>query len=149
MTTSRRKPATRVNALAVAHMLRGIQAACYTLYELADMCGLRYQTVLTYCNTLHKQKVIHICDWSEDVRGARTLRVYAMGAKDDAAKPARMTSKEICARYRAKKKQIQLLQRMSGNAQTEAARTYQVPRNKTLGQPNAKIQSTWRPKVAA
>jgi hypothetical protein len=40
----RPKPSTRVNALAVAHMLRGIQDGCHTLYELTDMCGLQYQT---------------------------------------------------------------------------------------------------------
>ena len=110
----RRKPATRVNALAAAHLLRGIQDGCHTLYELTEMCGLQYQTVLKYCNALHKLKVIHICDWSEDAKGGRTLRVYAMGAAPDVPKPKRLTCKEICARYRAKRKQLQMIQRMAG-----------------------------------
>ena len=109
----------RVNALAVGHMLRGIQDGCHTLYELAEMSGLQYQTVLHYCNTLHKLKVIHICDWREDVRGARTLRVYAMGDDLDAPKPKRKTDKEVCARYREKCRQLQMLQRMAGNAKTK------------------------------
>jgi hypothetical protein len=111
--TVRRKPTTRVNALAAAHLLRGIQDGCHTLYELTEMCGLQYQTVLKYCNALHKLKVIHICDWSEDVRGGRTLRVYAMGTAPDMPKPRRLTGKEICARYRAKRKQLQMIQRMA------------------------------------
>lgn len=111
----------RVNALAVGHMLRGIQDACHTLYELTEMSGLRYQTVLHYCNTLHKLKVIRICDWSEDTRGGRTLRVYAMGSEKDAPKPARKSNREACARYNAKLKQMKLMQRMAGNVKTKTA----------------------------
>lgn len=147
--TVRRRVTTRVNALAVSHMLRGIQDGCHTLYDLADMSGLQYQTVLHYCKVLHKQKVIHICDWNEDIRGGRTLRVYAMGADKDMPKPKPQSGKEICARYRAKKKQLELLQRMAGNAPTQTTRTHQEPGDQTLGHSNGTIQSTRRLEVAA
>lgn len=110
----RRKNAVRVNAMAIAELLLGIQHACHTLYELAEMSGLSYHTVMKYCNVMHKRHVIHICDWEADNRGGRTLRVYAMGAAPDVPKPAPMTSKEACARYRARKKQEQLIKRMAG-----------------------------------
>lgn len=100
--------------MAVAEMIKGIQDACHTLYELADMSGLSIQTTRHYCNTLHKAQVIHICDWREDAKGGKTLRVFAMGYGDDAKKPKPMSCKEACARYRARKKHEKLLQRMAG-----------------------------------
>ena len=144
-----RRSATRVNALAVSHMLRGIQDGCHTMYDLAEMSGLQYQTVLHYCKTLHKQKVIHICDWSEDARGARILRVYAMGTDKDVPKPKALSGKEVCARYRAKKKQIELLQRMAGHAQTQTTRTNQEPGDPSIGHSDVTIQGTRRLEVAA
>lgn len=114
MKPPRRKNAVRVNAMAVAEMIKGIQDGCHTLYELSDMSGLSIQTVRHYCNVLHKARVIHVCDWREDAKGGKTLRVFSMGYGDDAKKPKPMSSRDACARYRARKKHERLLQRMAG-----------------------------------
>lgn len=114
MNAPKRKNAVRVNAMAIAELIKGIQDECHTLYELSEMSGLSYITTLKYCNVFHKAKIIHICDWAPDIKGGHTLRVYAMGAGKDAKKPSPISSKEACARYRARKKQQKLLQRMAG-----------------------------------
>lgn len=98
----------RVNAVAIAQLLIGIQDACHSCHELAELTGLQVQTVRYYLNTLHSKGIIHICDWKEDARGSRILKVFSLGTGKDVPRPKPMTGKEICARYRAKNKQIKL-----------------------------------------
>lgn len=105
----------RVNAIALANLLIGIQDACHSCHELAELTGLRVQTVRHYLNTLHSKGIIHICDWKEDARGSRILKVFALGTGKDMPRPKPLTGKEICARYRAKRKQVKLVNIMKGN----------------------------------
>jgi hypothetical protein len=60
-------------------------------------------------NLLHTKKIIHICDWSEDARGSRILKIYKLGTGVDMPKPKPAGAKAACARYRAKKKQLKLV----------------------------------------
>lgn len=106
---------SRANAIAVAELMLGLHDACHTLTELADITGLAIQTVRRYCTLMHKRRVLHICDWREDKRGGRTLKVYALGEGVDMPKPKPKSSVEVCARYRAKRKQRVMLQRMAAN----------------------------------
>ena len=105
---------SRFNAVAMAELLVGLQDACHTQLELADMCGLSIQTVRHYLKLLHKRKVIHVCDWSEDAKGSRTLKVFALGAGRDMPKPKPLTTAEVCARYRRRKAQEKILHMMAG-----------------------------------
>jgi predicted transcriptional regulator len=110
----RRKNNIRVGAIAIAKMLALVMEECYSVEEISEECGLAVQTIRRYMKELYKNKVIHIADWTEDVRGIRTVKVWGFGDKPDAEKPKRMTSKEACAKYRAKMKQIKLIQQMTG-----------------------------------
>lgn len=110
----KRKNAVRVNALAVAQMISAMCDAPQTAYELRDTSGLSIQTVRHYLKALYKAKAIHIADWTEDGRGNRTTRAFMIGNDIDAKKPQRVSAKDACAKYRAKMKQIKLMQQMTG-----------------------------------
>jgi len=112
--TPRKKNAIRVNALVVSKMISAMCSGPHSAYELRDISGLGIQTVRNYLKALHKAKAIHIADWTEDGRGNRTTRSFMIGNDDDAKKPQRITAKEACAKYRAKMKQIKLMQQMTG-----------------------------------
>lgn len=99
--------------MAIAKML-GMLMQDATANELSEESGLSIQTVRRYLKELYKNNVIHIADYTEDNRGIRTVKVWAFGDNPDAKKPQRITSKEACAKYRAKMKQIKLMQQMTG-----------------------------------
>jgi len=110
----RRKNAVRVNAMAVSQMIAALNVAPTTAAELAEMCGLTIQTVRHYLKALHNAKAVHIADWEEDPHGARSIRAYMIGDKPDVKKPQPIDNKVACAKYRAKMKQLKLIQQMTG-----------------------------------
>lgn len=103
----------RVNAIAISELLIGLQDGCHSMLELAEMTGLAIQTVRLYCNTMHRKGIVHIADWTEDNKGGRTLKVFALGSGKDMHKPKRLTSAETCARYRSKQKHLEMVHRMA------------------------------------
>lgn len=103
----------RVNAIALGHLLIGMQDGCHSMIELSEMSGLAIQTVRHYCNTFHRMGIAHICDWTEDKRGGRTLKVFQLGAGYDAVKPAPRKSSEHCKRYRERTRHAKMLQMMA------------------------------------
>lgn len=111
---TRQKNVIRVNAMAVAQMIAALSSAPHSAYELEEISGLSIQTVRYYLKALHKAKAIYIADWTEDGRGNRTTRSFMIGNEDDAKKPQRISAKEACAKYRAKIRQIKLMQQMTG-----------------------------------
>lgn len=104
----------RVNAIAITELMIGLQDGCHSMLELAEMTGLSIQTVRLYCKTMHRKKIVHIADWSEDAKGGRTLKVFALGSGKDMPKPKRLTATQTCARYRAKQKHLAMVQAMAG-----------------------------------
>lgn len=119
---ARRKNAVRVNAIAVAQIIAALNTSAYTAYDLKEISGLSIQTVRHYLKALYKAKAIHIADWTEDGRGNRTARAFMIGNFPDAKKPQPITAKEACAKYRAKMKQLKLVQQMTG--QNNESRRY-------------------------
>lgn len=108
MLAGRRKNTVRVNAMAVAILIRDLQEGVYTVPDLAERCGLGVQTVRLYLKALHKAKAVYICDWDEDRKGGRTLRVYTIGDEKDMPKPSPKGPQEACRKYRQKKKMMSM-----------------------------------------
>ncbi len=103
-----KKKVIRVNAIAIAEMLKAAQDGIYTAFELVEMTGLSINTVRGYMNVFHKAGVIHVCDWEEDIRGNRTRKVYKLGKGKDMPKP-KMSQAEVNKRYREKVKNLKLM----------------------------------------
>jgi hypothetical protein len=116
MVTPVRYSKPRVNALALTELLIGLQDGCHTMIELSGMTGLAIQTIRHYCNTMHRKGIVHICDWSEDKRGGRTLKVFALGSGRDMPKPAPQDKAKACAKYRERRKQLRVLRLMASNS---------------------------------
>jgi hypothetical protein len=112
MTAAKR---SRINAIAIAELMIGLQDACHTMWELAGMSGLSIGTVRNYCNTLHRKGIVYIADWREAGNGGRTLKVFALGSGTDTPKPKPQPKIEGCRRWREKQRQKKLLHMMAAN----------------------------------
>jgi transcription initiation factor IIE alpha subunit len=134
-----KKKIVRVNAIAIAEMLKAAQEGVCTSYELKEISGLNLNTVRGYMNVFHKAGVVHICDWEEDPRGNRTRKVYKLGKGKDMPKPKQSMS-EINRRYREKMKQIKLMKELDAiKTLRPATSTRRI--NKTLAANQSSIAS--------
>ena len=107
-----KKKVIRVNAIAIAEMLKAAQEGIYTSWELVEISGLSINTVRGYMNVFHKAGIVHVCDWDEDARGNRTRKVYKLGKGKDVAKP-KLSQQEVNRRYREKTKAMKLMKDMN------------------------------------
>lgn len=119
-TSLRRKVGSRrahkVNAMTFSILCRLMMDGTRTCKELADESGLHIMTVYDWTATLHKYGVIHICMWEGE--GRNSVRIFRFGPGTDSPRPIKPRSK-VHAEYRAKKKAMQLLQRMAGTTEGE------------------------------
>lgn len=84
--------------------------------DIASETGLHISTVRLYLRELHSRKLVHIVRHELDARGCRTIKVWAFGEGRDARKQP-ITKAESTARYRAKKKQMQMSLVLAGRGQ--------------------------------
>ena len=110
------KRKVKLNALLQAKLIKLLMEGAYSCKELAEMTGLHYVTVLQYCRELHIEGAVHICMWAKDDRGRDLTKIYKLGEGNDKLRH-QMSAAERQARYRAKKKQMQLNQVLGGNAE--------------------------------
>ena len=99
----------KINAITQAHLIRLLLDGTYTCPELAEETGLHYVTVLQYTRELHRAGAAHIASWEKDKRGCDVLKVYKLGVGRD-AKRSRKTHAERQTAYRAKKKQMKIME---------------------------------------
>lgn len=99
----------KINAILQAHLIKLLLEGTYTCQELADETGLHYVTVLQYTRELHRVGAAHIAGWEKDYRGRDLAKIYKLGEGKD-KKRQRKTDAEKQIAYRAKKKQIKLIQ---------------------------------------
>ena len=114
-TSVRRKPGSRrghkVNALTFSIMCKLMMDGTRTCQELADDTGLHKLTVYDWTREMHRQGIIHIHMWEGE--GRSTMKVFKFGPGKDAPRPVKERSR-VHAEYRARKKAMQLNQRMAG-----------------------------------
>ena len=103
----------KVGAITYAQLIKHMFDGIYSCQELAEITGLHYVTVLQYTRELHAAKAAHICAWGKDARGRDLIKIYKLGPGKDAKRDA-MTKTQRSQRHRAKKAQLELIQRMAG-----------------------------------
>ena len=110
----------KINAITQAHLIKLLLDGTYTCTELAEMTGLHYVTVLQYTRELHRAGAAHIAGWEKDVRGRDLAKIYKLG--EGADKPRqKKTQAERQIAYRAKKKQIKIMELIRCSALNVAA----------------------------
>jgi hypothetical protein len=112
MSPPRNTRIVKINAYTQAVLIKHLLEGIYTCEELAEHTGLHYVTVLHYTRELHRVGAAHISSWDKDARGRDIIKVYKLGPGKD-AKRDKLTLAERQLRYRTKKKQLDLMQRMA------------------------------------
>lgn len=110
--TSRR----RLNALSIARLMAALMDGACTAQDLAEASGLCLDTARHYVLTLHREGIAYIAQWEQNSRGVYTTPAYRLGARRDADKP-RQSGAERGRAYRARRKQIALIQATAGAMQ--------------------------------
>ena len=105
----------KINAILQAQLIKLLLEGTYTCKELAEMTGLHYTTVLQYTRELHRAGAAHISGWEKDPRGRDLAKIYKLGEGKDKPRQKK-TPIERQAAYRAKKKQIKIMELLRCNA---------------------------------
>jgi len=111
-TQPRKKRMIKVGAITYAQLILRMLEGTYNCKELAELTGLHYVTVLQYTRELRRAGAAHISSWDKDSRGMDTIKVYKIGHGKDAKRDV-MTRDEIAARYRAKKRNLEVMRMMA------------------------------------
>jgi len=102
----------KINAITQAHLIKLLLEGTYTCQELADETGLHYVTVLQYTRELHRAGAAHIAEWEKDPRGRDLAKIYKLGEGNDKRRHRKSDAEKQVA-YRAKKKQIKLMEMLT------------------------------------
>ena len=102
----------KIGAVSYAKMVKLMLEGVYNCQEIADETGLHYVTVLQYARELYLAGAAHICNWEHDSRGRDIVKIYKIGQGKD-AKRKTLTPAQRQRRYKAKKYNLQLIQRMA------------------------------------
>ena len=97
-----------INVIAVAKMIGAISEESQSLATLIKLTGLHHQTIMRWLRELKKNNAVHIEYWAEDPFGRRSIRMWKLGAGDNAPRPL-LTDQERRRRYRSKLKGRALL----------------------------------------
>lgn len=108
-TPPKNKRMIKINAILQAQLIKLLLEGTYTCAELAEMTGLHYVTVLQYTRELHRAGAAHIAEWEKDWRGRDLAKIYKLGAGKDKPRQKKTQAERQIA-YRAKKKQLKLIQ---------------------------------------
>jgi predicted ArsR family transcriptional regulator len=101
----------RINALSFAKLVRCVVDDPATADEAAEETGLHPKTASRYLRALHRERLIHVCQWEKDALGRDRIPVYAFGSKRDRPK-AKRTAAERHRAYRAQLKLRAMLARV-------------------------------------
>lgn len=116
------KRVIKLNAILQAQLIKLLLEGTYTCQELADMTGLHYVTVLQYTRELHRAGAAHIAEWEKDWRGRDLAKIYKLGAGKDKPRQKKTQAERQIA-YRAKKKQIKVLEMLKSCSAQPAGQT--------------------------
>jgi hypothetical protein len=105
----------KINAIMQAQLIKLLLEGTYTCAELAEMTGLHYVTVCQYTRELHRAGAAHISGWEKDPRGRDLSKIYKLGEGNDKRRQKKTQAERQIA-YRAKKKQIKIMELIRCNA---------------------------------
>lgn len=96
----------RNNAKITLRMQTALKAGGHTYDSLVAVSGLAKESVARWIKQMRDMGVVHVADWSDDVRGRRIVPVFRWGEKEDLPRPGRRwTAAETMARMRERRRQ--------------------------------------------
>lgn len=104
----------RVGALTYAELVLHMLPGDMTAEELAEVTGLRDDTVRQYTRALHRAGAAHIAGWAPDRMGRMTTRLLKIGAGSDRPRPPRLSDAERSRRHNGVKRARKMIQRTAG-----------------------------------
>lgn len=107
--THRGREIRKINAIAQARLIFLMLDGTCSCAELAEETGLHYVTVLQYTRELYRAGACHVAGYAQDATGKHNVRLYKIGSKRDAERPARLTSAQRQAQYRKRQRDTALL----------------------------------------
>jgi len=113
------KPTPTSSAVALAMLMRAIDAGPMTAEELAEHTGMSQLTVRSIVKALRQHSLAHIGAWDErSATGGASAARYALGMGKDAKPPPLVSREQINRQYREGKKardeQLQVLRALAG-----------------------------------
>lgn len=90
---------THATTIALAQLVRAMQAGQYDCHQLAEITGLNLNTVYRYAAAFYRAGAAHICELRPDSRGAYKTRVFKLYPGID-ARPPKRTRAERARRQR-------------------------------------------------
>lgn len=98
-------PARRNNPARTLRMTEALLKGPCTYDQLAEQSDLGKVAVATWIKAMRKLGAVHICGWTDDVRGRKFTPIFGWGKKPDVprAGQARTTAERMRA-YRARLK---------------------------------------------
>jgi len=95
----------RNNAKITLRMQTALKASGHTYDSLVAVSGLAKESVARGVKQMRDMQVVHVADWTDDVRGRRIVPVFRWGEKADMPRPGRRwTAAETMARMRARRR---------------------------------------------
>ena len=95
---------THATTIAIAQLVKAMQAGRMDCHELAEHTGLNLNTVYRYAAAFYRAGAAHICELRPDGRGLYKTRIYKLGPGVDVqpppAKPRAMRARAQRARER-------------------------------------------------
>lgn len=90
------KRQVKLGAMSFAKVLRALTDGPSSAQEMQEATGLSLETLHNLMRALRKEKLAHIGSWEKDALGRDTIRIYRLGAGQDA--PRRKKTKAQIAR---------------------------------------------------
>lgn len=103
---------SKINHITLLKLVKALEDGTMSCAELAEETGLHYVTVLDFCRTAHRYRMVHIAMWEKDSRGRPMVKIYKWGNGRNAKRESKPGA-ERSAAYRAKKKQQQFVNLIS------------------------------------
>lgn len=86
-----------------ALMLRVLMQGHKSIAQIAEGCGMSYDTARQFINDLHAAGVVHIAAYTKPQNTHYTMALYTLGIGVDAQKPKAKTPSERSIKYKRKK----------------------------------------------
>lgn len=102
---------TKTHHIALGHLISALLEGEQTVPDLHERTGLCASSLRHYMQVFRQMRLVYVAGWHCDKRGRLTVRAYSLGREKDAIKKVTPINRaELARKYRARKRQQQMIQ---------------------------------------